>query len=120
LSCSPTQSANFFWYPQFLFNLVDNAGVTYHLRTYLPYHGQINLYRITDSVQFIGTYYSFATGNTLELKLPLALIGDSAGLQACGFVMTNENNIETVPKAFDGCARVLHPLPTVFLPLVKK
>jgi hypothetical protein len=109
-----------FWYPQFLFNLTNSTGVEYHLRTYLPYHGQINVYRLTDPVHFIGTYYSIAYDQALELKLPLSLIGYPRALQACGFVMAAENNAEKVAKAFDGCAMVLQPLTKIFLPLVAR
>jgi hypothetical protein len=109
-----------FWEPQFLFNLHTRPDGWYHLRTYLPYHGQINLYDLTAPATFIGTYYSIALGSALELKIPLALIGNPSGLSACAFVMAGENDAEKVAKAFDGCAEVLHPLPSIFLPLVKK
>lgn len=109
-----------FWEPQFLFNLQTGPDRWYHMRIYLPYHGQINLYDLTAPAKFIGTYYSIALGNALELKIPLALIGNPASLSACAFVMAGENEAEKVAKAFDGCAEVLHSLPMIFLPLVKR
>jgi len=109
-----------FWYPQFLFNLMTGPDDGYHLRIYLPYHGQINVYHITEPSHFIGTYYSVAYDQALELKIPLALIGNPSEIAACGFVMAAENNAEKVAKAFDGCGEVLHPVPTIYLPLVIK
>ncbi len=107
-------------YPHFNFNLATVSGEEYALGTYLPYHGQINLYHTSEPFQFIGTYYWIAYHNTLELKLPLRLIGNPARVSVCGYVVALENGAPKGAKAFDGCAWVLQPWPTIYLPLVMK
>jgi hypothetical protein len=108
------------WEPQFLFNLDNGAGEQYHIRTYLPYRGEINLYNLTEPSSFIGLYYSIAYQDTLEIKVPLALISSPNRLSVSAFVMANVNGEEKPAKWFDGWADVLFPKPTIYLPTIKK
>ena len=107
-------------YPGFTFDLFNGSGEKYAFGVNTPYRGQIDLFRVTDPFHFIGTYYSIAYHNTLELKIPLALIDNPSQVSACSFVMAMENGAGKLAKAFDGCAWVIHPVPTIFLPLVKR
>jgi hypothetical protein len=109
-----------FWYPQFLFDLQTGPEEWHHLRTYLPYRGQINVYHVSDPFYFIGTYYSIGYGQALELRVPLSQIGQPQGIQVCSFVMANENNVEKVSKGFPDCAAALQPYHWIYLPLIRR
>ena len=115
----PDQIVTGLYYPQFLLNIIgDNTWI--HMRTYLPYHGQINVYNLIDPAHFVGTYYSIAYDQVLELKLPLTLLDHPFPVSVNGFVFANNNGVEQVAKAFEGSAEVLHPNPSIYLPLVKR
>jgi len=105
-------------WPQFLFDLETGQGRRHHLRTYLPYAGQMDVYRLTEPVQILATLYTIACGNVLELRVPLALLDNPSHVSACAFVMAAQNGAEKVAKAFDCYVDVLSPVYAVYLPLV--
>jgi hypothetical protein len=41
-------------------------------------------------------------------------------MNVCGFVSALVNGVGKIAKVFDGCAEVLHPVPTIYLPLVNR
>jgi GH35 family endo-1,4-beta-xylanase len=104
-------------FPAFAFDLYNADGDKYAFRATLPYRGQIDLF-YADPFHFIGTYYSIAYNNALELKIPLAVIDNPSQLSVWGFVWALENGEGVVAKAFDDIAEVLHPVPAIYLPLV--
>jgi hypothetical protein len=107
-------------YPAFTFDLQTNLGDWYAFGVNILYRGQIDLSRVTDPFHFIGTYYSIAYNNALELKIPLALFSNPSQMKVCGFVSALVNGVGKIAKVFDGCAEVLHPVPTIYLPLVNR
>jgi len=105
-------------WPQFLFDLQTGQGRRHHLRTYLPYTGQMDVYRLSEPVQLLGTLYSIAYGNVLELRVPLELLDNPSHVSVCAFVMAAEDGEGKVAKAFPLCVEVIHLVYSVYLPLV--
>ena len=97
-------------YPQFLFDLKTDRGQQYELRTYLPYSGQMDVYHLSEPTQLLGTLYSLAHGNVLELKAPLELLDNPSHVSVCGFVMAVQNGEEKGVKVFDKCGEVSVPV----------
>lgn len=104
-------------FPQFLFDLDTGNGKRHHVRTYLPYGGQMDVYRLSEPASLLSTQYTLAYGQVLEFKVPLALLDDPSSISVCAFVMAAENGAEKVAKAFERCAHALQPTHLAFVPL---
>ncbi|MCG2776340.1 MAG: endo-1,4-beta-xylanase [Desulfobacterales bacterium] len=96
-------------FPQFLFDLETGQGRRHHLRTYLPYTGQMDIYNLTGPAQILATLYTIAYGKVLELRVPLALLDNPSRVSVCAFVMAAEDGKEKVAKAFECDVQVIYP-----------
>ncbi len=107
-------------YPIFGFILkVDGAAdPTHSAGTYLPYGGQIELYEAAGGGRILACLYSMAYGQALELKIPIALLGNVSRIGVVPYVVAEKDGVQVGAKGFYDYADVLHPVYTVHVPLV--
>jgi GH35 family endo-1,4-beta-xylanase len=96
-------------YPQFLFNLKTDRDEQHHLRAYLLYGGQMDVYLLTNPAQVLATLYTVAYGKVLELKVPLASLDNPSRLSVFAFVMAIEDGNEKSVKNFQDYGQAIHP-----------
>ena len=118
ISLQPSGNIGGIYYPLFSFNLQTSPEGQHHLSVYLPYTGQMDVYRLAEPPVFITTQYTVAHKNVLELKVPLALLDNPTQLAVCGYVAAADDGEVRISKQFDSCAEVLHSTPAIYLPLV--
>jgi hypothetical protein len=104
-------------YPRFVFYLNADTEEQYALGMYLPYTGQLDV-TSRSSGKIHATLYSVAYGNVLELRVPLALLDNPSRVSVCAFVTAEENGEQKGAKAFECYVEVIHPVYSVYLPLV--
>jgi len=118
ISIQPDLPAGSLIWPQFLFDLQTGAGKRHHVRTYLAYGGQMDVFRLSEPSGIVATQYTLAYGEALELKVPLALLDHPSHVSVCAFVLASENGAEKGAKGFECYVEVMHPVYAVSLPLV--
>jgi protocatechuate 3,4-dioxygenase beta subunit len=106
-------------FPTFGVDLYPLSGEKYAFVVNILYRGQIDLFGPGDP-SFKGTYYSVATKDAVEIRLPRSLLGNSSQMQASALVSVLENGAPKIVKTFDRSAPVLHPQVSTYLPIVKR